>query len=80
VQLGLAQAGHRVVHGDELETADSRNESEMMATAGIPARSKAIPSATVAALQEPQSPTAVTTTSHSATIWSNSSVFTGVPK
>jgi hypothetical protein len=52
----------------------------VIATAGTPARSKRMPSATVAALHEPQSPTAVTTMSHSSTICSSSSSFTGVPK
>ena len=49
-------------------------------TAGTPARSNMIPSATVAALHEPQSPTAVMTRSHSSTTCWNSSGFTGVPK
>src|SRR3954451_10256976 len=52
------------------------NASEQMTAAGTPARSSAMPSATAEALQEPQSPTPVITTSHSRTnscSWSSGS-------
>ncbi len=56
------------------------NESVQMLTAGIPARSNKIPSAKLAALQEPQSPIPATTKSLLCRMrWIRLS-STGVPK
>lgn len=51
-----------------------------MLTAGMPARSSRIPSARLAALHEPQSPTAVTAKLQVVTMRSTCVVSTGVPK
>jgi len=54
--------------------------SVTMETAGTPSFSKMIPSATLAALQEPQSPTAVITTSQREASSFACSMGTGRPK
>ena len=60
--------------------AGTTNESVQIDTAGTPARSSTIPSAKLAAEQEPQSPTpAITASQLCAISWARSS-STGVPK
>jgi hypothetical protein len=63
-----------------IASAASRNGSVQMLTAGMPARSSRIPSARLAALHEPQSPTAVTAKLQVATMRSTWVCSTGVPK
>jgi hypothetical protein len=60
--------------------ADAENASVQMLTAGIPARSSTIPSARLAALQEPQSPIPATAKSLSRRICWTTLSSTGVPK
>jgi hypothetical protein len=63
-----------------MASAARRNGSVQMLTAGTPARSSRIPSARLAALQDPQSPIAVTANLHVATMRSTCVRSTGVPK
>lgn len=60
--------------------AGTTNASVQTETAGTPARSSTIPSAKLAAEQEPQSPTPAITASQLWAIWSARSSSTGVPK
>jgi hypothetical protein len=57
-----------------------RKASVQMLTAGIPARSSTIPSAKLAALQEPQSPIPATAKSQLCSICWTTLSSTGVPK
>lgn len=60
--------------------AGTRNGSVQIDTAGMPAFSRMIPSARLAAEQEPQSPTPATAKSQLRAISAASSASTGVPK